>query len=259
MRQMRPIKQTLFILFLTYVSYANAERVTGDGNRVNINVKVQPFHSIEIEGPFNAKISKKDHPYKCTNINFYLDENLFEHISITEDNGVLKLSTTVPILPSKIIRTSFYCLGLKSIKVSNYSQASIHLKDGDKLTASVDNAFFNISGRASYIKAQVQNSGVINLKTATINKADYQVTNGGYIVSSKPSNSYKATQINGGEIHLYEKGHHQHFQKRIKSGVFLRAKGHDTGKFLSLGHEFVDWEQVKKRMLKEEIAKILEH
>ncbi|MCK9451890.1 MAG: DUF2807 domain-containing protein [Bacteroidales bacterium] len=120
----------LFLVLFIAMPLATFAQYIGNGNVSTRTFETGEITSIKASGNFQVSVIQSDE----TGVFVETDENLFEHITVKEENGVLTLST-LHVRSSTVLKATVTTISLQSVEASGASSVSSPTSfKGDKIS-----------------------------------------------------------------------------------------------------------------------------
>jgi hypothetical protein len=145
----------LFILFSSCISSQSFIPVKGKGASVDKSYSISDFHGIDVSGGFDVALVQGN----SEGVILLAQENLFEHITVRVEQGVLKIFTENNIMATQPLKAKITYKSIDNLKVSgggdvtgetpvNVPMLEVTLSGGGDLTTEIntDELNCNISG-----------------------------------------------------------------------------------------------------------------
>lgn len=172
----------LFLALLIAMPTMAFAQYTGNGNLSTQTFETGDISSIKASGIFQIILIQSDE----TGVFVETDENLFEHITVKEENGVLTLSTS-QVRSATLLQATITTSGLRSVELSGMASISTQTAfQGEKITMK--------AGGATAIDFMLDVDELV-----TISSGAARLTLKGYAANHKASLS-GAAKLHAGEL-----------------------------------------------------------
>lgn len=184
-----------FVLLATFFTLSSCdEYVKGNGNIVKKNFEATDFTAIELEGGYDVFLYQGN----SESVDIETDENIMEHIEVSVENNVLKISNKKRIVASTKTEVHIQLKNIEEIDIAG----AVNL--GGKGTIKSKEMVMDVSGAAEIMmdldakEVQLNVAGGSKTElTGDVKKLNISITGAGELITEKLNNKECAIVISG--------------------------------------------------------------
>jgi Putative auto-transporter adhesin, head GIN domain len=192
----------LFIMPASCMTSQSFQPIRGSGTPVDKNFKVSDFHGIDVSGGFDVILVQGN----SEDLTLTAQENLFEHITVKVDQGILRIYTEKNIMSNKPMKARISFKSIDNLKVSgggdiecktpvNVPKLDVHISGGGDLNAEIN---------ADELKCRISGGGDAEID-GNIKNYNIEMTGGGDIKSYLNAGIIDCSISGGGDLTLRDK------------------------------------------------------
>ena len=192
----------LFVLPASCISSPQFLPVKGSGEPVDKNYKVSDFHGIEVSSGFDVILVQGD----SEDLTITAQENLFEHIIVKVDQGILRIYAERGIMATKPMKARISFKNIDNLEVSGGGDTEC------ETTVNVPKLDVNISGggdlntviNTDELKCNINGGGDAKID-GNIKNYNLELSGGGDVRSDLEAGNIECSVSGGGDLTLRSK------------------------------------------------------
>jgi hypothetical protein len=194
-----PVLLVLFVMLSSCISSQSFLPVKGSGASLDKNFSVSDFHGIEVSGGFDVTLVQGN----TENLILTAQENLFEHITVKVDQGILKIYTENNIMATQPLKARIMYKSIDKIRVSGGGDVK------SETPVNVPNLGMDISGggdlsaviNTDELECRISGGGDAKIN-GNIKRYEFNLSGGGDLTSEVAANSVFFEISGGGDVTL---------------------------------------------------------